>query len=307
VNIAILDLGTNTFNLLIANLTSGKPEILAKRREVVKLGEGSLDQNKISEAGFKRGLQAIDTHLHTIHAIGCDTILAVATSGIRSTINGKDFLTAVQTIHKLTVEIIDGSREAELIWKGVKHCLSIHNNTLIIDIGGGSTEFIIAHKHGILYKESFKLGVSRLKELFKPKDPISTADLEALELHFNTTLKTLKKALIKYPCHLLVGCSGSFDTFCEMALHRKGKSYLFDKSETLPIAYTDFIESYNFLMQSTLDQRLKTPGLLPMRADMIVLSGHLTRYILELSSIHNIKLSKYALKEGLMFEQLECT
>ncbi len=301
---AVLDLGTNTFNLLIADLRDGKMHAILRTREVVKLGEGGLADNRMTEAAYQRGLNAIQAHMTTIEQYQCDSIRAVATSGIRSTSNGQAFIDEVLTKFQLKIEVIDGNREAELIHKGVQLCAPIIENSLIMDIGGGSTEFIIARKDGIVWKQSFKLGASRLKELFQPDDPISQETIDKINAHFSVELEVLRQVLSEVPCQILLGSSGSFDTFAEMELHRTAQVDLFEESPTIPINMTEFKRSYDLLIQSTLKERLNTPGIIPMRADMIVISGLLTQYIIDMAGIRSIALSKYALKEGLMSEMI---
>ncbi len=301
---AVLDLGTNTFNLLIAELLDGKMRAIVRTREVVKLGEGGLAENRITSTAFERGIRAIANHLETIRQHDCKSIKAVATSGIRSTSNGQEFIDAVFDKFQLNIEVIDGNREAELIYKGVQLCSPISENSLIMDIGGGSTEFIVANSDGPIWKQSFKLGASRLKETFRPENPISEGTMEKIREHFKLELKDLEDALEKTPCHILLGSSGSFDTFAEMELHRTNRMELFEKAQSLPIDMNEFNNSYSFLIQSTLEERLNTPGIIPMRADMIVISGLLTQYVIEMAEIKSILLSKHALKEGLMSEMM---
>lgn len=300
--VAILDLGTNTFNLLIADVENEVYSTVFKSREIVKLGEGGLKQNKIGEVGYQRGISAIQNHIKRIQSHRCDRVKAVATSGIRSTSNGEQFMSEIKSKFDLDIELIDGDREAELIWKGIKQVCQIEENCLLMDIGGGSTEFIIANEDGIQWKMSYKLGASRLKENFEPSNPITQSEINKLNGHFETELETLKNALDLYPCTILLGSSGSFDTICEMYLHRINKHSLFSKNESLPIDLDGFQMTYDFLIRSTLQERLDTPGIVPMRADMIVVSVILTKYILKLANTKSLFVSKYALKEGLLSE-----
>ena len=193
--IAILDLGTNTFNLLIADVENKIYKTVFKSREIVKLGEGGLKDNKIGEAGYERGILAIQNHIKRIQSYQCDHVKAVATSGIRSTSNGEQFMNEIKSKFNLDIELIDGDREAELIWKGIKQVCPIEDNCLLMDIGGGSTEFIIADQTGIKWKMSFKLGASRLKENFQPSNPITAEEIQSLIDHFDSELAPLKSAL----------------------------------------------------------------------------------------------------------------
>jgi len=296
---AIIDLGTNTFNLLIADTKpNGSFKNVFKDKIMVKLGQGGLDQNIISTQSYQRGLEAIQKHLQSIQKYKVNEYRAIATSAIRSTKNGPQFVKDVYENLNLEIEVIDGDTEAELIYYGVKQIVPFDNSyNLIMDIGGGSTEFIIANNQGIKWAKSYQLGVSRLKEIFKPSDLISKKEITQLNQYFELELSSLVLQLKQTPCKNLIGSSGSFDTIVEMIANQ------FNDLERIKHKYC-FIKNneYNWLQKvlinSTLQERLKMDGMLEMRADMIVLSIVLINFLLKHSTIEQISRSKYALKEG---------
>ena len=299
--VSILDLGTNTFNILIADLVDGQIKTIHTGREIAKLGEGGLHENRITKEAFERGQSAFQALVECAQSHNCDVIKAFATSGIRSTTNGQVFIDTIRDKHGISVEVISGDREAELIWKGVRQCIDMPDEALIVDIGGGSTEFILANSESILWKQSFKLGASRLKERFTPEDPISASNIESITEHFNETLQPLVNAVSMYPNLDLIGSSGSFDTFADIMLLKAGKP-LDNSIKSMEIPIHSFEESYGFLIKSTYQERLNTPGIIPMRADMIVISGLLTQFVLTACGINRMFLSRYALKEGALSE-----
>ena len=141
---AIIDLGTNTFNLLIVE----GDQTLFKTKIAVKLGEGGITNNFIAEEPYRRGLAALKKHIETIKHYKVERTLAFATSAIRSATNGAVFVKEVKKKLGLNIEVIDGNKEAELIYLGVQQALDLgQENNLIMDIGGGSTEFIICNKN----------------------------------------------------------------------------------------------------------------------------------------------------------------
>lgn len=300
--IAILDLGTNTFNLLIADKIGSDISVIQKEREVVKLGEGGLANNTIAPISFQRAIDAIKNHMKRIAQHNCDITKAVATSGIRSTNNGLELLKALKTNFNLDVEVIDGDREAELIWKGVIYNIPCPEDVLIMDIGGGSTEFIIGNSNSFKWKKSYKLGASRLKENFQPSDPITQNEIKTINTHFDTELDELYQKCKEYGISSLIGSSGSFDTFAEVIFHKHNKFDEFESADYHEINLEEFASQYQFLLKSNIQERLDTPGMLPMRADMIVISGLLTNHVIQNASIESMFVSKHALKEGLMFE-----
>ena len=294
---AIIDLGTNTFNLLIFEENT----TLFKTKIAVKLGEGGITKGYIAEAPFQRGFEALKKHLQTIEKYQADRTLAFATSAIRSTRNGVDFVAKVKTELGLHIEVIDGNKEAELIYLGVKQALDLgDSNKLIIDIGGGSTEFIICNKKEIFWKQSFQLGAARLLERFQPQDPVTSTEVKSIEGYLEDALTTLWTALQIFPCDTLVGSSGSFDTLANVIVHQFYDISILKGKTAFDFKLSDYYWLHEYLLKSNLEKRLKTPGMIRMRADMIVISSIFINYILKRQKIISMKLSAYALKEGIM-------
>ncbi len=305
--IAIIDLGTNTFNLLIAELPEGQEyQILYKEELSVKLGEGSIGRKYISDAPFERGIAAIEKHLSTARRYKADFIEAYATSAIRSAENGKKFTDAVFTKFRLKINVIDGNREAELIYKGVKLALAdkAQDNTLIMDIGGGSTEFILFNKEGIQWKRSFDLGVARLLSKIKPQDPLSIADVKNLENYIKDNLLPLLNANASFQVKTLIGCSGSFESFDAM-ISGDPIGIKLDFNEKLKeIDVKRFRNLQKKLIGSTELERIEIPGLIRMRADTIHLASIFVKFILSKLKIQKLTLSHFALKEGVLAEYI---
>ena len=297
--IAIIDLGTNTFNLLIADKDeNGNFNTVFKHKIPVKLGEEGIDKGLIAPKPYQRGLKALENHIKTINEYKVDKHRAFATSAIRSTSNGHLFVKEVDELLGLKIEVIDGSKEAELIYYGVKEAVPFEETfDLIIDIGGGSTEFIIANKKGISWAKSYQLGVSRLKELFKPSDPISDKEIKKIEAYFESNLKDLFEELSKTPCLKLIGSSGSFDTLVDMICHQYNDKKR-RKKKYCDIKLEEYDWAQKHIIKCNLNERIATPGMIEMRADMIVISVILINYILKKTNMEFINRSKYALKEG---------
>jgi exopolyphosphatase/guanosine-5'-triphosphate,3'-diphosphate pyrophosphatase len=299
--IAIIDLGTNTFNLLICDKKGENQKTIFKNKIAVKLGEGGIDKGIIAHAPYQRGIKALEDHLNTIKEYDVDKLRAFATSAIRSTKNGADFVSEVFEKLALKIEVIDGDKEAELIYQGVRKAIPFDlDYKLIMDIGGGSTEFIIFNAEGIQWKKSYQLGVSRLKELFKPKDPITQEEIQTIEHHLKSELKDLIENIQNFPCKTLIGSSGSFDTLVEMIGFKFNNLELKNKKPSCDILFEHYKWAQDFLIQSTISERLNTKGIVTMRADMIVLSVIFINFVLREFDIKEMIRSKYALKEGAM-------
>lgn len=301
--IAVIDLGTNTFNLLIAEKDgiSGYRKI-SSNRIPVKLGEGTINQGFIAEVPFKRGISALKEYSKIISEQNIKTVVALATSAIRTAKNGLDFVEKAKKEAGIHVEIIDGNREAELIYLGNRKAVKMNGDlSLIMDIGGGSTEFIIANSETILWKQSFLLGAARLLEQINPSDPITENEIQKLFAYFDEQLKPLKEACEKYKPIELIGSSGAFDSIVDMMAGEYKTDELSDQKTEYKIDLENYFPLSETIIHSTYAQRLKTKGLIEMRVDMIVISCLFVNYILKNFHLKQMRVSTYSLKEGVIF------
>ena len=171
-----------------------------------------------------------------------------------------------------------------------------------MDIGGGSTEFIIANGKKIFWKQSFDIGASRLLESFKPSHPIINAEVKRLEKFLIDVIKPLDKALKIFPVKALIGSSGSFDTLAEMSGWKFQKRDVLKNITTLNFNVYELQKIHSLLFKSTIQQRMKMKGLIKMRVDMIVIASICTNLILDRYKLKKMILSKYALKEGALWQ-----
>ncbi|RYF90802.1 MAG: exopolyphosphatase, partial [Chitinophagaceae bacterium] len=155
---AAIDIGTNTFHLIIADGTTDGFTVIHKENLPVKLGEGSINQGFINDAAMARAMAAFSHFREQLDKFKVKNVRAVATSAVRSAINGQDFVEAVKDATGIDIEVIDGDEEAELIYEGVKLSGAITGKSLIMDIGGGSTEFILCDEENLIWKKSYNIG-----------------------------------------------------------------------------------------------------------------------------------------------------
>ena len=304
--LAVIDCGTNTFHLLVAELSDEKYKILYKKQFPVKLGQGGINQKFIHPDAFKRGIDALKYFAQKIKELEVNYLQAFATSATRSANNGLEFENAVYNETGIKLSIIDGDREAELIFKGVQQAFPLgYENVLTMDIGGGSVEFIIGNKESILWKGSFNVGGARLVDMFHKTEPIAQSEIEALNHFLDERLGTLKEAIQQYPITKLIGSAGSFDSICEL-INSKFSSRLLQNNETwCEIPMQRYVVIHNTLLMSTYRERLNMEGLAGYRVEMMVVSSCLIQYILKTLGIKQMYCSTYALKEGALYEMLE--
>jgi len=296
--IAILDLGTNTFNLLVAEKGEhGKPVFIYSKELPVELGKGGIHKKEITAEAIQRAIKALHTHRLKMDEFKVDEYYAFATSAVRDADNGKEFTRIMRIETGIEIKILSGEEEAGWIYEGVKYASILGKEcSLIMDIGGGSTEFIIADEKIIFWKKSYPLGVSRLYEIFYPADPLAPKKAE-VEKHILTMVEDMIEAARTFKPVELIGSSGSFDSFAEMIIHRISSHEKAVNGYEFPLK--EFEKLYADLMVSKVEERLQMPGLIQMRAPMFAYSAVLTDLTLKKLALKRMRLSRYAMKEGI--------
>ena len=296
---AVIDLGTNTFHLLVVEKgDNGYFKELHRERRFIKLAENGIEI--IGQAPFERGLEAMVEYGEIVRKLDVKQVRALGTAALRTAKNGPAFIREVMRKTGIEVDIISGDEEAALIHNGILQAVPMSSDrNLIMDIGGGSVEFIIADELQVYWAESFPAGVAVLKRQFHREDPISEAEIARLRSHLTLALAPLLSALKDHPVTALVGASGTFDVL-ELNLAKEKKS-----DHAACVGIDGFFKLYQKIIPATLAQRLDMPKLPRDRADMIVVALELLKFIIEKAEIESIIVSSYALKEGALHEMME--
>ncbi len=299
---AVIDCGSNTFNLLIAEPSSTAMHAVFGRKLAPKLGSGLSKDGYLSEESMERGFMVLKELKADIDRFGADMIYAFATSAIRSAKNGEEFARRAKQETGIDLTIISGDKEAELIYYGNALAVDIPvAPSLIVDIGGGSNEFIICNSQGVLWKKSFDLGTFRLISRFSPEYPINAETVNAMREYFEIELQPLILACEQYAPKLLIGSSGSFDTFramLEYTLHLTNA----DSMRSFPIAVAQINDMCDHICSLSLEEISCVPGINAMRVEIITVASVFVRFIVERLQIEQISQSSYSLKEGVMFK-----
>ncbi|WP_162427685.1 Ppx/GppA phosphatase family protein [Pontibacter pudoricolor] len=305
--LALIDMGTNTFHLLVTEVNEqGQLRDLYKTKVPVRLGQGGISNGNIAPEAYERALKTLKDFRKVIDEHGAETVRAMATSMVRNAANGDDFVKDIYKQTDIEVEVIDGAREAELIYYGVRFAGVLDEQTaLIMDIGGGSVEFILCNNQEIFWKRSFEVGAQRLMDQFFTADPMPAESIAAEKAYLAEKLQPLTEAIAQYIPTILVGSSGTFDTLCDIDALRKGDT---SRQQIIPpaseLAMEDFYSIYREFLSKTHDERLAIPGMLEMRVDMIVLATILVDFVLDNYKLQKIRVSSYALKEGVLQQML---
>jgi len=297
--IAIIDMGTNTFHLLIAEADERGYHIIYREKLAVKIGKGGINKGMITEEGIRRALLAMQSFKNTIDQQGVHQVFAFGTSALRNATNCEDVVRRIKSVTGIDSSIISGDLEAEYIYMGVKAAMNIDEISLIIDIGGGSVEFIIGDNDTVLWKKSVEIGAQRLLEQFQKNDPITKDEIQSLDELFQKTLLPLWEALEKHQPSILIGSSGTFDTLSDIFCIQHDIHKSLEEIET-PLTLSGFYEIYEDLLIKNREERMRINGMIEMRVDMIVVACCLIRYILSVHSFNRIRVSTYALKEGVL-------
>jgi Exopolyphosphatase len=298
--LAIIDMGTNTFHLLLAETEDNGYKIIHRDRLAVKIGKDGINAGRITEEATQRALLAMQSFKNSIDQHGVSRVYAYGTSAFRNASNAGEIKNRIKKVTGIDVDIISGIREAEFIYEGVKAALDLEQDrSLIVDIGGGSVEFILGNADEILWMQSLETGAQRLLELFHKNDPITPEEITLLNSHFDRELAPVLDALKKYPTSIMVGSSGSFDTLSDIFCVKHDIAKHADEIET-PLTIEGFYEIYHEVLHKDREQRLAIPGMIEMRVDMIVVACCLIRYILEHHTFNRIRVSTYSLKEGVL-------
>lgn len=297
--LGVIDCGTNTFHLLIADvLPNGAFNIVYKERQYVRLGQEGL--GKIGNAAFERGIACIRSFKKIMEDMGVAKFKIFGTDALRKASNGAEFIKAVHEATGIRIEMISGDEEARLIHLGVMQAVPpFLGKGLIMDIGGGSVEFIICSESEVFWAQSFPVGVQVLYSNFQKNDPISAGDLAAIEWHLEEVLKPLDSALRNHETPLLLGASGSFEVVEDMLVQRKHH----------PLFSIVPIDNYYFLhgkiVGASLQERRLMPKLPPERVELIVVAFILMDFVIRKAGVRQIITSAYAMKEGILREMIK--
>jgi len=298
--IAVIDLGTNTFHLLIASLGNGKSTMLQREKQAVKIGVGGINKGVITEAGIQRAVACLHLFKKKLDEWKVSRVQAFGTSALRNAANGKEVIEKIKSETGIEVKLISGDQEAEYIYYGVRSAMDLGTEkSLIVDIGGGSVEFIIGDRREIFWKQSFEIGAQRLLELYHKHDPITAEEINQLNRHFEKFLGSLRVAIEEHNPATLAGSSGTFDTLSEIYCNKQGIPIEREEGET-PLTIPGFYEIYKELLSKNRAERMLIPGMIEMRVDMIIVGSCLVNYLLQKYAFKNIRVSTYSLKEGVL-------
>lgn len=300
--IAAIDLGTNSFHAVIVDIyPDGSFRTIDKLKEMVILAEKGMTNN-LSEDAMQRGLDALKRIKFLCDSQGVEEILAFATSAIREAKNGGDFIQRMIDEVDIKARAISGKMEAEMIGYAIRHNIALDEEmVLMVDIGGGSVEFIVGNINEFIYYNSLKLGVARMAAKFVSSDPISEKEIKALEDHYRKTLSEVGKLLKEHSVKTIIGSSGTMENIAAMVASRNSINASITLNE-LVFHDDEFLPFYEKFIKKDRKERLKEKELEEKRVDIINPGMVLLHYLIDEFNIQNIKISEAALRDGMILD-----
>ena len=307
--LAVIDCGTNTFNLRVVEMGSKGGWIpIFGQRVPVKLGQGGVAKGVIQPARMARGLDALMSMREALRNYDVEEVHVLATSAMRDAKNGPAFVAEAKRLADLDIQVIGGAHEARLIQEGIwlNHPKMPDETCLTMDIGGGSVEFVVWKGHEIHWAQSFNTGVARLHMLMGLPDPMGREGQAKMTPYFDDVMAPLVAAVEALNPTRLVGASGSFDTLAEMAGTRTMRERPDHAQTPEPHPGVDPIpmEAFRTLAQELVEQdvhhRAAMPGMDPARVDLMPFSVALVEWVLGQGEFNNMVRAPYALREGVM-------
>jgi exopolyphosphatase/guanosine-5'-triphosphate,3'-diphosphate pyrophosphatase len=297
--VAAIDVGSNSLHMVIAQADpDGAITTLWRMKEMVGLGRISFPSRRLTAEAMERAIATLRRFQLAAQKRGCEKILAVATSAVREAVNGGDFLTRVQQELGLNMRVVSARDEAKLIYLGVRHAVDLKNiPTFMIDIGGGSVEFIVADKNRASMLESRKLGAARMTAKYIKSDPVSPADLKALLSHYDKELTPLCEQIHTLKPQLALGTSGTLENLAAMCNSLFG-------SDAGTIERGPIEKLVGKLLETRSVERAGFKGLDDQRKDQIIAGAVLVNELFRRLNLEKITVCKSALREGMMVDYL---
>jgi exopolyphosphatase / guanosine-5'-triphosphate,3'-diphosphate pyrophosphatase len=301
--IAAVDVGSNSIHMVVAQVEAdGRFRVLDRAKEMVRLGRRTLSKGRLSPQAIDAGVRTLSAFRTLAERQGVSRITAVATSAVREAANGGDFIEKVERDVGLRVKVIPGREEARLIYLGVRHAIDLSGKpTLIVDIGGGSVEFVLIERGQPVSLESHKIGVARLSERFLASDPPRPAEIEALERYLGDLLDPMLAEFRKRSVRRVVGTSGTLLTLVGIAGHQRGEPPE-QHLNNFAVGAAEVAKLRRVLSRASRDERLRIKGLDAKRVDLIIAGAVLTDHILTHVGAKQLVACTWALREGVLLD-----
>ncbi len=299
--LAAIDVGSNSLHMIVAQIgVDGAVSTLWRAKEMVGLGRMSFPSHRLSRDAMEQAILALRRFQVEAYNRHCEKIIAVATSAVREATNGGDFIERARRELGMNIRVVSARDEARLIYLGVRHATDLkHGPHFIIDIGGGSVEFIVADETKPLMLESRKLGASRMTAQYVKSDPIDVGDLEKLLKHYDAELTPIVAAVREHAPKNALGTSGTIENLAAMCGSEFGP-----QGEPAILEADKLSRLVGKLIESRAKDREKLTGLDEQRRDQIISGALLVNELMRRLDLKKITLCRSALREGILVEYI---
>jgi exopolyphosphatase / guanosine-5'-triphosphate,3'-diphosphate pyrophosphatase len=287
--VAAVDLGTNSTRLLVADVEDDRLEEVVRRLTITRLGEGVDERKRLLPLPIARVRNCLAEYRRELEELGAERALAVATSAVRDADNGEAFLGEVEWSFGFETRLLDGTEEAALMVEGVLAGREPVDDTLLVDIGGGSTELVLVSGGEVGLSTSLDVGCVRVTERFLASDPPTKPELAAASAHVRSLLPA------RTPRHA-IGVAGTVTTLAALDLDLA--EYDPTRTHRHRISRASLERQLERLAALTIAERTEVPGIEPGRAPVIVAGLVVLREIMDTCGLHEIEASERDLLHG---------
>lgn len=304
-NLAAIDIGTNSTLLLIADTSGDRPEPQVNRVEITRLGQGVDKSGRLHPDAMDRTFTVLADYARICREHHADPVLLGGTSALRDAENGGDFLDRVRDELGWEIRILTGDDEARITYTATRHEFDyLADNYLVMDIGGGSTEFIYGDKKAYSFAVSVNIGSVRLTEQFISQDPPSGSELEQIHGHIHSQLeKELGHLNIDPARTTLIGVAGTVTTL--LAVGKQMEEYIPEQIHRQPMSFDQVKNLLSLFTSMPYEQRKELAGLQPRRADVIIAGTAILLETMDYFGFPRLLVSDRGVRYGLIYEYLE--
>ena len=294
--VAAVDIGTNSTRLLVADLDDGRITDVERDTRITRLGEGVDERRRLLPVPIARVRNVLTEYRRRIEALGAERTLAIATSAIRDAENGEAFLGEIEWSYGFATRLLSGHEEALMTYRGVTSERQLEAGTVIIDIGGGSTEFIAGEPDGVRWHDSLDIGSVRLTERFLHGDPPTAAELDACATAVRALLTERIPEEVRSATASAIGVAGTITSIAALALGLE--EYDRDRVHGSRLSAEDLSAQLGRLAGVPLAERRTFRPLDPDRAPVIVAGAVIAREALAFFGLDALEISERDILDG---------
>jgi exopolyphosphatase/guanosine-5'-triphosphate,3'-diphosphate pyrophosphatase len=296
--VAVVDLGTNSTRLLVADVESGNVREIDRRITITRLGEGVDADRVLLPGAIERVVSCLAGYQEIVVEQGAERTLAYATSAVRDAMNGDRFLAGVQSELGFETRLLSGDEEALLTFRGATLGRDLEGPTVVIDIGGGSTEIVLGDRGGLLFSTSLDIGCVRLAERFASCDTIGTCDREALVLFVRALL--MERVPYEPLPALGIGTAGTVTTLATLHLGLPEEDPEVLHGHRLPAGWIS--REAARLAATPVEELRQRPGIAPERAPVIAAGALALAEIVGYFELTELEVSEWDILHGVALE-----